>query len=497
MRTFKRLLGLGGAGAALTLSLAFSQTHCGLFTPSSSSNFDFAGMEPPDLGPLPDLLSVPAPTVTSIMPNTALNNAMTAVIVAGTNFRPGALVKIGGVTCNSVAVVSPTQITCIYPGKSMTCGGQDVVVTQSDDVTRPATLPASMGLSLSSSSLGFAAANNVAVAPQPDAMAVADFNNDGNLDLAVASLANNVVQVRLGLGNGSFMTATDLTVGTRPAGLTAVDFNGDGKPDLISANQMSNNISVLLNMGTSFTAAMNTTIAGAPVWVAASDFNGDTKTDLAIVLNSQNEVAIRLGNGSGGFLGTQPPNVSTQVTPAFVAIGDYNGDTKKDLAVSNTTTSTISVRPGNNDGTFGGGFNLPIMTAPQGLAMVDVNNDGKHDLLVTQAATNNVGLFLSNGTAFGTVMTTATATTPRGLSAADLNGDGKVDFVVSNLNSGNVSVRLGNGAGAFTGGSASDYTVQAQPSSVIIGDFNKDGMPDIAAANTGSGTVSLLLQRCQ
>lgn len=79
----------------------------------------------------------------------------------------------------------------------------------------------------------------------------------------------------------------------------------------------------------------------------------------------------------------------------------------------------------------------------------------------------------------------------------DLNGDGKVDFVASNLNGGNVSVRVGNGAGAFMGGNTSDYAVQAQPYSVITGDFNNDGMPDIAASNVGSGSVSILLQKCQ
>lgn len=370
MRTMRRLLGLGGASAALTLSLVFSQTHCGLFTSTGSSDFDQGGA-PPDLGPLSDLLSIPAPTVTGILPTSAVNNAMTAVTITGAEFRPGAIVKIGGIDCTSVSVVSPTQITCTFPGKAMSCGGQDVVVIQSDDLMRPATLPASMGLSLRSSGLGFAAANNLTTAAQPDAMAVADFNNDGNLDLAVASRGNGVVQVRLGLGNGSFGNPTDLTVGAQPAGLVAVDFNNDGKPDLVSANQMGNNISILLNMGTSFTAAMNTTLMGGPAAVTATDFNGDNKPDLAIVLMGQNEVAIRLGNGTGGFLGTQPTNVSTQVTPAFVAVGDYNGDTKKDLVVSNTTTSTVTVRPGNGDGTFAGGFNLPVMTAAQGLALAD------------------------------------------------------------------------------------------------------------------------------
>ena len=59
-----------------------------------------------------------------------------------------------------------------------------------------------------------------------------------------------------------------------------------------------------------------------------------------------------------------------------------------------------------------------------------------------------------------------------------------------------MSVRVGNGTGSFAGGNTNDYAVQMQPSSVIIADFNKDGMPDIAAANAGSGSVSILLQRC-
>jgi hypothetical protein len=89
-------------------------------------------------------------------------------------------------------------------------------------------------------------------------VAVADFNGDGKLDLAVANFDSFDVSILLGTGTGSFRAATNFDVGNSPVSVAVGDFNGDGKLDLAVANEDSNNVSILLGTGTgSFGAATN------------------------------------------------------------------------------------------------------------------------------------------------------------------------------------------------------------------------------------------------
>jgi hypothetical protein len=130
------------------------------------------------------------------------------------------------------------------------------------------------------------------------AIAVADFNNDGRLDLAFTENSANDVVVMLGIGDGTFQYVTSLGTGTNPIGISAVDFNGDGNADLAIANG-SGNISILLGNGDGtlqFLASPGSTLgAGA---FAVGDFNRDGRTDLAVL---HNKVTVLLGS-----IGTMP-----------------------------------------------------------------------------------------------------------------------------------------------------------------------------------------------
>src|ERR1039457_168529 len=84
-------------------------------------------------------------------------------------------------------------------------------------------------------------------------------------------------------------------------------------------------------------------------------------------------------------------------------------------------------------------------------------------------------------------------TQPYSIAAADFNGDGKIDIAVANSGSNNVTVLLGNGAGGFTSASGSPFPAGSQPYSVVVGDFNGDGKPDLAIANNLSQNLPILL----
>ena len=138
---------------------------------------------------------------------------------------------------------------------------------------------------------------------QPFSIVAADFNHDGNLDLAVANSHNNYVSVLLGKGDGTFQAATHSPPLPQPATfVTTGDFTGDGKADLVAIG--SNVISVLLGNGDgSFRNAVTTQPSFAVESLGAGDFNGDGKLDLATAgtFGASSSVNILLGNGDGTF----------------------------------------------------------------------------------------------------------------------------------------------------------------------------------------------------
>ncbi len=151
------------------------------------------------------------------------------------------------------------------------------------------------------------------------------------------------------------------------------------------ANSGSNNVSIVL---TGVNRQLAFAVLKDPTSVAVGDFNGDGKLDLAVTNRSSNCVSILLGNGDGTFQ-TQVP-YPTQTSPDSVAIGDFNGDGKLDLAVANGGSMTVSILLGNGDGTFRpkGSFKATY-TQPVFVAVADFNGDGKLDYWATATARFN------------------------------------------------------------------------------------------------------------
>jgi hypothetical protein len=342
----------------------------------------------------------------------------------------------------------------------------------------------------------FQAAVHYAAGSGPVFVAVGDLNGDGKSDLAVANSSSNNVSVLLGDGDGTFQAAVNYAAGSAPRSVAVGDFNGDGKPDLAVANSSSNNVSVLLSNGDgTFQAAGNYAAGSAPRSVAVGDFNGDGKPDLAVANDGSNDVSVLLGNGDGTFQAAVNYNYAAGPGPSSVAVGDFNGDGKPDLAVTNSGyNSSIGVLLGNGDGTFQAAVSYAAGSAPRSMAVGDFNGDGKPDLAVANGSGISVLLGNGDGT-FEAAVNYATGSDPHSVAVGDFNGDGKPDLAVANQSSSNVSVLLGNGDGTFQ--AAVNYAVGGA-SSVAVGDFNGDGKPDLAVTSPqasffGVGNVSVLL----
>jgi hypothetical protein len=277
----------------------------------------------------------------------------------------------------------------------------------------------------------------------PQALAVGDFNADGKPDFVTANdLANNA-SVLLGNGSGGFTPASGspITVGTRPQSVAVGDFNADGRPDFATANGGSSSVSVLLGHADgTFTAAPGSpiTVGTFPDSVAVGDFNWDGKPDLATANGGSSGVSVLLGNADGTFTAAPGSPTAVGTTPKSVAVGDFNADGNPDFATANESTDNVSVLLGNGDGTFTAAPGSPVTvgTFPFSVAVGDFNGDGKPDLAAANYySDNNVSLLLGNGDGMFTAPPGSPIAVGRGpdsVAVGDFDGNGKPDFVTAN-----------------------------------------------------------------
>jgi predicted NUDIX family NTP pyrophosphohydrolase len=216
-------------------------------------------------------------------------------------------------------------------------------------------------------------------------------------------------------------------------------------------------------------------------------YSGDTNyapSTSAVVSQAVNGVP------SAGF--AKAVNYGAGSGPWSVAVGDFNGDGKPDLAVANEESNNLSVLLGNGDGTFQTAVNYSVGLQPWSVAVGDFNLDGKPDLAVANEGSSNVSVLLGNGEGtFQAAVNYGAGSGPWSVAVGDFNGDGKLDLAVADTVSNSVSVLLGNGDGTFQAGV--NYVAGMGPNSVAVGDFNGDGKLDLAVANAYGGGVSVLL----
>jgi Calx-beta domain/FG-GAP-like repeat/RTX calcium-binding nonapeptide repeat (4 copies) len=356
---------------------------------------------------------------------------------------------------------------------------QSVGTILNDDI--PSLPNVSFSNALNSPTLGF----------DPRSLALADFDKDGNQDLAVANYSTTYISVLFGDGTGSFSKIRNFDVGSNPLSVAVGDLNVDGLPDLAVANHYSNNVSVLLGDGKgSFKEATNFNVGLFPWSIAVGDLNADNLPDLAVANSSSNNVSVLLGDGKGSF--KEATNFNVGLSPTSVAVTDINADGLPDLAVANNGSSNVSVLLGDGKGSFGPATNFSAGPYPINIASGDFNKDGKQDLATANNKSNNVSVLLGDGLgSFGLPTNFDVGSNPLSVAVEDLNADGFLDLAVANFNSSNASVLLGDGKGSF--GTAINFNAGNATSYGIFGDFNKDGRPDIATTNAYSRDVSILL----
>jgi uncharacterized repeat protein (TIGR01451 family) len=314
-------------------------------------------------------------------------------------------------------------------------------------------------------------------------IAACDFNGDSQLDFVTVSNQTAAVIVYLGNGDGTFQPGVAYGVTNAAFSVACADFNGDGKPDLVASGV---SITVLLGNGDgTFQAPLNYPLATNTLAVA--DFNSDGKADLVALLGSSStKVAVLLGNGDGTF---QTPTLSPMggVSAGLIVVGDFNEDGRPDLLLE--PNYAVEMLAGNGDGTFQSPQVIPTNDPNLNIISMqtaDLNGDGHTDIVVNSGTSVTTLIGNGNGT-FGTPHPLA-ALDNSGVSIGDFNGDGVPDLAIltpiTNLNYAVVAIAPGNADGTFGTFSYADlgplglFTVSVVGSPFLVGDFNGDGRTD-------------------
>jgi hypothetical protein len=338
----------------------------------------------------------------------------------------------------------------------------------------------------------------------------ADVNKDGNLDILVANGGSGNISVYLGDDHGAFTQAagSPFTAAQAPADLAVADFNGDGNPDIAVAHHGVKLVSILFGNGKGqFTLApgspFNVESNPHPHGIAVADFNGDHKPDIAIDSWAENKVLVLFGNGVGTM---QTPGRKFDVGRwpyQRLRSGDVNEDGNADIITSNFTDNSITVllcdRPGNFTRK-----DFPVPPKPFGIAIGDVNADKHLDVVIAHysgqgndPSKNAMTVMIGDGKGNFTLAKGSpfpTGNYPGTVAAGDLNGDGIADIVVPNYEDGTLTIYLCQ-SNAITAPAFSPVRVGHAPHGVAIADLNRDGKGDIIVSEEEDNDVLVLLSK--
>ncbi len=409
------------------------------------------------------------------------------------------------------------------------------------------------------SASSFAAKVDFITGSSPRSVAIGDLDGDGKQDLAVANSNSNAVSVFRNTGSSgsitssSFAAKVDFTTGSFPISLSIGDLDGDGKADLAVANSNNNNVSILRNTSTSgaistssFATKVDFAMGSTLNSVAIGDLDGDGKADLAVGINI-------IGGGTVSVLRNSPvyPPSITSFSPASGPVGTtvtitgtnfsttqannvvFFGATQATVTSATSTQLVVTVPPGAtyqpisvlakergltaysntsfaitfgasgalNTAAFQSKVDFTTASAPFSVAMGDLNNDGRADLVAATNVSNRLSTF-TNQSAVGRLATSSfsakvdltTGSGPTSLAVGDVDSDGLLDLVAANSNTGSISVfenTTSPGATFSSFSSKVDFTAGTNPQAVAIADLDADGKPELMVVNKGDNTLSV------
>jgi VCBS repeat protein len=344
----------------------------------------------------------------------------------------------------------------------------------------------------------------------PELLVAGDFNQDGNMDLAVNGTGFDVLCILFGDGQGGMTLGGHFPVDTLSKGLQVGDVNRDGHLDLVNCSNWGYDETVLLGdgLGAFHVATPPSEIDGdgEPVRLLLRDFNNDGRLDIAVNAPDDGSMLLYFGDGRGNF--PSPSEEVEDLTQPFgLDAGDLNGDGNLDIAVGGISVgaSTVTILLG--DGA--GGFTISTFSVNDGPAsnmIGDLNNDGIPDIVVAGALPGNttgnfITTYVGNGRGvFALVqdLQLGPGNLKGDIALGDFDEDGNLDVAfpktgsqIPQEHSTSLLLFFGDGHGHLSAGPV--LTVGQEPHTVIAVDVNHDGHLDLADTNRTDGTVTVLL----
>jgi trimeric autotransporter adhesin len=467
------------------------------------------------------------PTISSLSASAGFPGS--AVTISGANFSATAANNIVyfGATKATVSMATATSLTVTVPVSATYMPvSVDNTGCNLTAYSQYPYLPTWDNSAYVSASINFSAKVDFSASTSPFGIAIGDIDGDGLADMVCANQGSNTVSVFRNtstsgaISSASFAAKVDFTTGTSPYSVAIGDLDGDGKLDLAVANNSSNTVSVLRNTAasgtitaSSFAAKVDFVTGTNPMNIAIGDIDGDGKPEMISSNFYANTISVLRNTATAGSVTTSSfaakVDFATGTHPYCVALGDIDGDGKRDIVTSNQAAPSISVfRNTATTGVINGSslaakVDFTTASNPYCVAIGDIDGDGKMDIVLINNGANSISVFrntagsgsITSGSLAAKVDFT-TGASPYFVALGDIDGDGKVDIIVPNANANTVSVfRNTASSGTVTSGSLAsrvDFATGTSPRSVAVADLDGDGMPDLAVAALTANKVSVL-----